>query len=238
MVSVLNSSNLNLLSSSSFNGTYEDITKYGQINISINTDISYTLNVYFSTNGISDDFVETYNSSVPTETQFYNILCKERYFKLKLENNSITQSNKFHLQTIYKTNISEINTNITGSVSVSNFPATQPVTNSDITNIYNIVNSRGSGTLWSSSSTGVNGLSLVVNLSNKNIKNLTFMGNCNGPTVLTVQFSNDNSSWFDSQYSYTLSASGDVGFNLSCCPNYVRVKSSADVTASLYLNYC
>ena len=127
---------------------------------------------------------------------------------------------------------------ISGSVSVSNFPASQAVTNSDITNIYNVVNSKTSSSLWNANVTGVNGVSISVNLSTKNIKNLTFMGNCNGATLLTVQFSSDGSNWYDSQYAYTLSASGDVGFNIPCCPNYVRLKSSASVTATMLLNCC
>jgi hypothetical protein len=138
-----------------------------------------------------------------------------------------------------------------GIVEVSNFPkdidgnlkvnvqnTSLAVTNTDITNIYNIVNSRGNGTLWSGSATGAGGLSLAVDLTLKNIKNITFIGNCNGGTLLTVQFSNDGTTFYDSQYSFTLSASGDVGFSLACCPNHVRVKSSNNVTASLFVNYC
>jgi hypothetical protein len=135
-------------------------------------------------------------------------------------------------------NITNASLAITGSVDVNNFPNSYPVTNADITNIYNVVNSRGSGTLWSGSATGAGGVSLAVNLTSKNVKNITFMGNCNGATLLTVQFSSDGTTYYDSQYAFTLSASGDVGFSLACCANYVRVKSSNNVTATLYINYC
>ena len=121
---------------------------------------------------------------------------------------------------------------------VTNLPASYPVTNSDITNIYDVVNSRGSSTLWFGSPTGSNGVSLAVNLSSKNIKNISFMGYISGDTMLTVQFSNDNTTFYDSQYSYTLSSAGDVGFNLACCPNYLRLKSSNDRTATIIVNYC
>jgi hypothetical protein len=121
---------------------------------------------------------------------------------------------------------------------VTNLPASYPVTNSDITNIYDVVNSRGSSTLWFGSPTGTNGVSLAVNFSSKNIKNISFMGYISGDTVLTVQFSNDNTTFYDSQYSYTLSSAGDVGFNLACCPNYLRLKSSNDRTATIIVNYC
>lgn len=124
------------------------------------------------------------------------------------------------------------------TIVVSNLPASYPVTNSDITNIYDVINSRGSSTLWFGSPTGSNGVSLVVNLSSKNIKNISFMGYISGDTVLTVQFSNDNTTFYDSQYSYTLSTAGDVGFNLACCPNYLRLKSSNDRTATIIVNYC
>ena len=150
-------------------------------------------------------------------------------------------------------------TNASLDVNVGNFPLVQAIsngslssmsfdtnrlnvydsdTNTKLTNIYNVVNSKGAGTLWNNVNTGANGLSDSIDLSNKKVSNLTFMGNCNGATLLTVQFSSDNTNYFDSQYSYNLTGAGDVGFNINGCPNYLRMKSSNDVVATLLINYC
>lgn len=280
MVSRYNSSNLNIKNGLTFEGKFEDVSNYGSVNISLNTDVKFVLNIYWSSNGISSDSNETITqSTTPSETLYYQRNIKEKYFKLVLLNDDSITSEKLFLQTIYKSfalssgggsggdvsiispltggavsivgsvsvsnlpseqdvNITNASLAITGSVDVNNFPASVAVTNADITNIYNIVNSRGSGTLWAGSATGAGGVSLAINLTSKNIKNISFMGNCDASTLLTVQFSNDGTTYYDSQYSFNLSSSGDVGFNLSCCPNYLRVKSSNNVTASLYANYC
>lgn len=249
MVSRFNSSNLNIKNGLTFEGKFEDVSNYGSLNISLNTDVKFILTLFWSSNGISSDSQETITqSTTPTGTLYYQRDIKEKYFRLILLNNDTITSEKLFLQTIYK---SFPLSGSDGSVEVTNFPkdgsgnlkvavqnTSLAVTNTDLTNIYNVVNSRGSGVLWSGSATGAGGVSLAIDLSLKNIKNITFMGNCNGATLLTVQFSNDGTTYYDSQYTYTLSASGDVGFNLACCPNYIRVKSSNNITASLFVNYC
>lgn len=249
MVSRFNSSNLNIKNGLTFEGKFEDVSNYGSLNISLNTDIKFVLTLFWSSNGISSDSQETITqSTTPTGTLYYQRDIKEKYFRLILLNDDSITSEKLFLQTIYK---SFPLSGSGGSVEVSNFPkdgdgnlkvavqnASLAVTNADITNIYNVVNSRGSGVLWSGSSTGAGGVSLSVNLSNKNIKNITIFGSLDGDSLLTVQFSNDNITYYDSQYTYTLSSAGDMGFNITCCPNYIRLKSSKDRTATIYANYC
>jgi hypothetical protein len=262
-LSLNNSTILPLSSGGIFLGSqYDNILDFSEINISIKCDVGYTLTYIYSQDKIVIDYETSQVIAAQVDTQFYKPPVNDRYFKLKIEATDGDMS-VLNVQTIYKSsttfdnagassNVTIVSPLTSGAVSVnvSNFPATQPVsgsvsvtgsvavTNSDITNIYNVVNSKTSGSLWNANVTGVNGVSTSVDLAGKNIKNLTFMGNCNGATVLTVQFSSDGSNWYDSQYAYTLSASGDVGFNISCCPNYVRLKSSASVTATMLLNCC
>jgi len=96
---------------------------------------------------------------------------------------------------------------------------------------------KGTSTLWSNSLTGVNGVSLIANLSNVNQSNLTIFGSVDGATNLVVQFSNDGTNFYDSQYSYVQSASGNWGFNITACPLYLRLKSTNSVTAYAFVNY-
>jgi hypothetical protein len=111
-------------------------------------------------------------------------------------------------------------------------------TNTNLTNTYNLLNTKGSSVLWNNVSSGVNGLSTAVNLSNIKISNMTFMGKSSGATLFTIQFSNDGVTYYDSQYSYNFSGAGSFGFNISGCPNYLKMKSSNDVVANAIINYC
>jgi hypothetical protein len=91
-----------------------------------------------------------------------------------------------------------------------------------------------SSVLWASQLTGVAGVSLPVNLTSINQTNITIFGNVSGATNLIVQFSIDNTTYYDSQYSFNSSAGGDVGFNIQSSVNYVRVKSTNDITCTLF----
>lgn len=96
---------------------------------------------------------------------------------------------------------------------------------------------KGNGTLWNAVSTGVNGVSTSLNLSNSAQQNITFFGNVSSATTLTVQFSLNGTNWYSSQYSYTTSTGGDIGFNVQCSVYYVRLLSTNDVNATIYASY-
>lgn len=93
---------------------------------------------------------------------------------------------------------------------------------------------KSSSVLWAGQITGVNGVSLPFNLININQTNITIFGNVSGATNLIVQFSIDNITYYDSQYSFNSSAGGDVGFNIQSSVNYVRVKSTNNITCTLF----
>jgi hypothetical protein len=125
-------------------------------------------------------------------------------------------------------------------VEVVNLPTSVSIDNAqyDASNNLKVVNNtKGVFTLFNGSQTGVNGVSFVCDISNKNVQNLTFYGNCNGPTVITVQFSNNNTTYYDSMYSYTVSSAGSFGFSLNASPNYIRLKSTSDVACNAFINY-
>jgi len=234
-----------------YNGKTDDVLAYSSFTLNI-TSSNLCKIIINQSNDNKNIITTTVNYTDVDNLTVYSANLSSRYIYFQILNDSGTDSTSLGFTVLYKstatsggssdvTIVGPLNGSsvaVKGTVDVNNFPGSYPVTNTDLTNIYNVVNSRGSGVLWSGSSTGAGGVSLAVNLSTKNVKNITFMGNCNGATLLTVQFSNDGTTYYDSQYAFTLSASGDVGFSLACCPNYVRVKSSNNVTATLYINYC
>lgn len=236
-----------------YNGKTDDVLAYSSFTFNI-TSSNLCKIIINQSNDNTNLITTTVNYTDVDNLTVYSANLSSRYIYFQILNDSGTDATSLAFTVLYKTNIissgggtSDVTivspltggaVSVAGVIDIGNLPATVAVTNADITSIYNVVNSRGSGTLWSGSATGAGGVSLAVDLSLKNIKNITFMGNCNGATLLTVQFSSDGSTYYDSQYTFTLSASGDVGFSLACCPKYIKVKSSNNVTASLYINYC
>lgn len=261
----LNSSVVALNSGDIFEGVYNSCLNFSTIEVSVKTDTIYDLSIVYSADSANDEFTETTSVViVSTDTLFYKFEPKMRYFKIKLENTDVSNQTELSLQCLLKSSfvysvasggggtsnvniVSPLNggaVDIAGTVSVSNFPPTQPVsiagsvavTNSDITNIYNVVNSRGTAQLYNGSTASP---SSVLNLSNVNNKSVTVYGSVDAGCILTLEMSNNNINFYKSQYSYTLVSSGDFGFCIAgFCPKYMRVSCNNTVNCVLYVDYC
>jgi hypothetical protein len=74
---------------------------------------------------------------------------------------------------------------------------------------------------------------------NSNFKSslFTFYGDASGATILTIQLSNDNVNWYNTQTTYTISAAGNFGFSYQGIFNYVRLLSSAAITITTFINF-
>jgi len=110
------------------------------------------------------------------------------------------------------------------------------INSSVLSNIYTLLNTRGTATLFNNSSSE---FSSVVDFTNLNIKSITIYGNCSAGTTLIVQCSNDNSTWYSSQYTVVMPTSNSFGFGLSgFCPRYLRLRNQDLVTMMTYIDYC
>jgi hypothetical protein len=266
-LSLNNSTIVPLVSNGIFIGqSYDNILDFAEINIAINCDTGYDLTFIYSQDKLTVDYEVTQSISAQIVTQFYRIPVNDRYFRLKIEATDGNMS-VLNVQTIYKSNVTygvagvqtgvniESPLNEDGSVFVGGNLALTGSVDANITNASLDVNdtdthtkldtiqtqleksNKGTSTLWSNNLTGVNGVSLILNLSNVNQSNLTIFGSVDGATNLIVQFSNDGTIFYDSQYSYVQSASGNWGFNITACPLYMRLKSTSSVTAYAFVNY-
>jgi len=111
--------------------------------------------------------------------------------------------------------------------------------NTKLTNVYNILNSRGSYQLHNGAITA-GALTTSVDLSGIVVSNLSIYGTQDfSGNILTLCFSNDDSTFYKSQYNYTFGASvyGDFGFNVTCCPRYASVESENACNLTLYLDH-
>jgi len=141
---------------------------------------------------------------------------------------------------------------ISGSVSVSNFPATQAVSNGSLssmsfdtnqlkvldtdantklTNIYNIVNSRGQAQM-------LNGTTFTA-VELPNVKSCAIYGSVSGATILTVKFSPNGVDFYSSQYSVNMTGAGDFGFVIAgLCAKWIMLSNSNNVNGVAFVDYC
>ncbi len=236
----LNSSVVPLNSGDIFEGIYNSCLNFSTIEVSVKTDTIYDISVIYSADGTNNEFIENISMvAVSADTLFYKFEPKMRYFKIKLENTDITNQTELSLQCLLKSSFvysvasgGASNVNIISPLSGGGVA----VTNSDITNIYNVVNSRGTVQLYNGSTATP---SSSLNLSNVNNKSITVYGSVDAGCILTLEMSNNNINFYKSQYSYTLASLGDFGFCIAgFCPKYLRVSSNNNVNCILYVDYC
>jgi hypothetical protein len=74
---------------------------------------------------------------------------------------------------------------------------------------------------------------------NSNFRNtiFTFFGNASAATILTVQLSNDNINYYNTQTTYTVSSAGGFGFSYQGVFNYIRLISSNAITITTFINF-
>ena len=97
---------------------------------------------------------------------------------------------------------------------------------------FNVGNfARGTVTMWSAASVANTDTSTAGNLSAVPYNILTIYGNSTATATLTLEMSNDGTTYYQSQYNIA-STGGDFGFALECSAYYVRLIASSIVTTS------
>ena len=130
-----------------------------------------------------------------------------RYFKLRLDNLENQAQTVLNLQTIY-----------------SNLHVPQAIESSQFK-------------IWNNSVLATSNQPSIAYNSNFRNTLFSFFGNASAATILTVQLSNDNVNWYNTQTTYTISAAGNFGFSFQGVFNYIRIISSAAVTITTFINF-
>lgn len=88
---------------------------------------------------------------------------------------------------------------------------------------------------WSAASTGANGKSSSMDC--QYASHVSVFGNVNGATDLSIEISNDNSNWYATEETYSLSGSGNFAWLVQhpIGARYVRLNSTNDVTATIVM---
>jgi hypothetical protein len=248
-----------------YNGTPDQVLNYNSSYVNIKSDTICKINIIQSNDNkiINSTSVDYLTPNVDFIHSF-NLECSYVYFQVV--NNSGVDQSSLAFSVIYKTSslssggagsdvnilsplnsgnvacqimnavqLQDVGVDVGSNSMLTKITNVVDVSNSNINNIYNILNSRGSVILWN----GFTGLpSFTVDMSNKNIKNITIYGTVDGASLLTIQFSNNGLNWYNSQYSFNNTGAGDFGFAISACPKYLRLISNNTVNSVAYADYC
>lgn len=246
-LSLTNSTIIPLLDGSTFTGSaYDNILDFVEINISIKCDTGYDLTYIYSQDKISIDYQTTQSISAQADTQFYKITVKDRYFKLQIDATDGDMS-VLNVQTIYKTST----TYSVSSGPSSNVVITNPLNGSGYVEVVDMNNNYDvSGNLKVSVQNNPAGDS--VQLANGFVsthtnsyqikylyKNLTVYGFTDTNMILRLELSDDDSTYYPTQYAYTVNSGAPVGFNIPAgAYNWVRFAVNNSVNnLVLFLNY-
>ena len=131
---------------------------------------------------------------------------------------------------------------ISGSVNVDNFPTTQAISNDDIGTIASSLNNQRKNVVaWNNVSVVQNGVSNAINPGTSTYCNTTLScyGTSSQNATIAVQFSQDNITYYTTQYQYTVTA-GDFGFSIACSAYNIRlILLSATTSAiSAFIDIC
>jgi hypothetical protein len=85
--------------------------------------------------------------------------------------------------------------------------------------------------VWAGVATGVGGFSASLDIGNAPF--VTVFGSVSGAATVTLQVSADGVTFYDTTSNQA--ATADVGFSATIAAKYVRLKSSANVTATIYI---
>jgi hypothetical protein len=114
--------------------------------------------------------------------------------------------------------------------------------NTVTTDVYGLLNNqRQTAQVWTGVQVAQNETSSSINPASASYCNTTLScyGSSTESAVIAIQFSNDNTTFYTTQYQYTLSA-GDFGFSIPCSAYSIRLKLLSPTTTTLiaFIDIC
>ena len=116
------------------------------------------------------------------------------------------------------------------------------VSSTDISTIASALNNqRISANVWNNASVVQNGVSNAISPGSTTYNNTTMScyGTSSQDAVIAVQFSNNDSTYYTTQYQYTLTA-GSFGFSIACSAYHIRLILLSPTTSTItaYIDIC
>lgn len=259
MQSLNNQSNVSLRPNGIYIGSWDDILQYQNIQINLKASTNCQITYYESNDKVLIN--ETTYSYVGNDIYFNSINSTSRYVYFTVRNTTNVQQTNFNFSVLYKqspTSNSDVGSDVNivspvdGSgyveVAVKNLNldvsgnAGVNVQNTVDTDIFSLLNNqRQTAQVWEGDEVAQNEVSSSINPASTSYCNTTLScyGSSTESAVIAIQFSNDNTTFYTTQYQYTLSA-GDFGFSIPCSASAIRLKLLSPTTSTLvaYINIC
>ena len=231
----LNSSIVPLVSGDSFIGSFSSCLNFALIDISVKCNSKYNLKIIYSHDGVTEDYSDLVSVTIVSpDTLFYKFEPKMRYYKIKLDNTDSVNQTILILQALLKS--TNIYNNISSGPS-SDVNIISPVDGSGNVKV-SVQNkiSEGGTFLLADGFITTNTVSFHINYL---YKNLSVYGSTDTNVILSLELSNDDVTYYPTQYQYTVNSGQNLGFNIPAGSyNWVRFAiNNAVNNLILYLNY-
>lgn len=215
--STFNSSSTPLQSGRMFIGRWDSVLEYSTCVITVTCDVNTELRVYQSSDKINSNSETFFPLGGTPFTQILNLTSP--FFYLTLQNISGTNAVELSLETIYRTVSVTKNVNIFSSEG-DLITSTGGFLN---VNVGSVADTRVN-LLAFNSSIAAGAVSPSLNASLNDTTNISVYGLTGGTAVtLTLQFSRDNTNWYNTQYSVTVT-NDNFGFTIPSAASYIRLK--------------
>ncbi len=228
MQSLNNQSNVPLRKEAIYIGSWDDILQYQNIQINLKASTNCQI-IYYESNDkvLINETTYTYNAN---DVYFNSINSTSRYVYFTVRNTTNVDQSNFNFSVLYKQS-----------------PTSNSVVGSDV-NIISPVD--GSGNVKVSIQNLPIGGSVQIadgyvtsNTLSYQIeylyKNLTVYGSTDANCILTLELSDDDTTYYPTQYSYTVKSGAPIGFNIPAGSyNWVRFSIINPIgNLILFLNY-
>jgi hypothetical protein len=266
MQSLNNQSNVPLRKEAIYIGSWDDILQYQNIQINLKASTNCQI-IYYESNDkvLINETTYTYNAN---DVYFNSINSTSRYVYFTVRNTTNVDQSNFNFSVLYKQSptsnsvvgsdvniISPVDGSGNVKVSVVNTPTVSVsgnvydgdnlyvnVANTVDTDVYSLLNNqRLTAQVWAGVQVAQNETSSAITPSLSSYCNtvISCYGSSTEDAVIAVQFSNDATTFYTTQYQYTLSA-GDFGFSIPCSASSIRLKLLSATTTTLiaYINIC
>jgi hypothetical protein len=208
-LSAKNRSETPLGASATFFGGTDYVLNYTNCDISIRPSTDVRVKIFGSITGSTwaTIFDETVN---PGQQFFQTLLIYHPFLRSEVENLDAVAQTYLDYQLIYREHAH--------AFTLTEATLTAPIEVID--------KQRFSQVLWDAATVVAGGSSNVANLTNSKFTTITIYGTVDIPCTLTIQFSQDNTAFYNSQYSFTVTSVGgaDFGASIACSASYVRLK--------------
>jgi hypothetical protein len=236
MESKLNNSIIPLNAKGLFIGQYENVSAYSSIVVSIFADTDTTITAYQSLNKqLSNSTVFTGTSNVQTSFIINPIL---PYIYFTVRNPTNVNQTVLNFGVVFKN--SSYQAEAPALTNIDIVAQTLPnlnvlVNNSNNINVASIANGNSSA-IWFNATFGIGKANIIpLSVGTLGYKQISLFGHVNGACNLTIAYSQDGSTWFDSSLGQiTFTGASDFSRDWTSSAYYIGIYSDAAVAAELY----